>query len=49
MDYLYEDDEIICKINNFEMLSDKNIKKISKDRRGLLYSSKSELKSPSKI
>ena len=29
MDYLYEDDEIICKINNFEMLSDKNIKKIS--------------------
>ena len=22
MDYLYEDDEIICKINNFEMLSD---------------------------
>ena len=41
MDYLYEDDEIICKINNFEMLSDKNIKKISKDRRVLLYSSKS--------
>ena len=40
MDYLYEDEDIIAKINNFEMLSDKNIKKISKDRRWLLYSLK---------
>ena len=30
MDYLYEDDEIICKINNFEMLSDKNIRRYQK-------------------